>query len=300
MDDLLPYHCAKLRGDFLREPCSSNLVKAREHRAKFPQALLGPLEHCLGCEGRELVVREVPLTETVSTGESTMQQLSPEKIARTRKMVQGMVERYGTESARQEEQAMGGVVKFRDEAELGAGKFQADPAPRCPKHPEEPQIACKGARAGQYLGACQVCMQERRVGRKGKEKMTPAVVRDLGIWTKPAPPYPLQPAPAPAPAPAVHGGEVTPARPMCLTHNLPIKFNAKGISMGGCEECRREIAAMGGHKAKIQLAANPLERVFAGYEAELAWLLQLAAEQLRTPAAQLVFLLRQTMQEEAR
>jgi len=82
---------------------------------------------------------------------------------------------------------------------------------------------------------------------------------------------------------------------MCLAHNLPIKFYAKGISMGGCEECRREIAAMGGHKAKIQLAMNPLERIFADHPAELSWLRDHARDQVRTPEGQLIFLVRSAM-----
>jgi hypothetical protein len=65
--------------------------------------------------------------------------------------------------------------------------------------------------------------------------------------------------------------------------------------MGGCEECRREIAAMGGHKAKMQLAQNPLERVFHGHADALTWLCSYASEQVRTPEGQLVFMVKQAM-----
>jgi hypothetical protein len=127
--------------------------------------------------------------------------------------------------------------------------------------------------------------------------MTPALARDLGkvkgvmaAATKPSPPAAIHQAPT-ADAPRVQ-----PEAPMCITHNLPIKFNAKGISMGGCEECRREIAAMGGHKAKIQLAMNPLERVFADHPKELEWLCSHAREQVRSPEGQLIYLCKQAME----
>lgn len=52
------YHCPKLRSDHLRLPCDLNISKLKELRKKFPNALLGPLEHCATCKGKELVVRE--------------------------------------------------------------------------------------------------------------------------------------------------------------------------------------------------------------------------------------------------
>ena len=67
--------------------------------------------------------------------------------------------------------------------------------------------------------------------------------------------------------------------------------------MGGCEECRREIACMGGHKAKIQLAMNPLERIFADHSNELEWLYKEAREQVRSPEGQLIYLLKLAMRE---
>jgi hypothetical protein len=67
--------------------------------------------------------------------------------------------------------------------------------------------------------------------------------------------------------------------------------------MGGCEECRREIAAMGGAKAKIQLAQNPIELIFAAYPEELAWLLESARDQVRTPEGQLIYLVRQAWEQ---
>jgi hypothetical protein len=65
--------------------------------------------------------------------------------------------------------------------------------------------------------------------------------------------------------------------------------------MGGCEECRREIAALGGHKARILLAQSPLERVFAKHRDELAWLCSYAQKQVRTPEGQLIFMVKQAM-----
>lgn len=345
----LPYHCPRLHnGNFLRSPCAGKVAEAQARRAKFPQALLGALEHCLDCQGRDLVVRAAPEggkgVEVGRPGQPAGDKLSSSsdhggtpslkvnKIPPNPPLVKGG-KKAGTA---QEDRGMGTAVKFKDQEEaervLGAGtvpKEDPDP-PKCPKHPGEPQIACnpEGKRAGQYMGKCRVCQDElvkkMNAAKASKKitrgKMTPAVARDLGLKAAAKDAAVVEPSPVAA---AVAGSVGLPAAlvekdlsevnyssartakaqasanhappPMCTTHNLPIKFNAKGISMGGCEECRREIAAMGGHKAKIQLALNPLERVFAGHTDELEWLCSYAQKQVRTPEGQLIFMVKQAM-----
>jgi hypothetical protein len=274
----LPYHCPRLRCDYLRSPCAKMIEAAAEKWAVFPRAMLEFKDHCLECRGQELVRREG-------------------------------AKGAGVQSA-QEDTDMRGVVAFKDEAEarrvLGPDKIPAvSEAPCCPRHPNELQVACSetGKRAGQFMGACKVCMAERRVGRKpkGTEKMTPAVLLDLkkkkgevSVAESNAaivPPVMENPALLPV-APPASGNS-----PLCTRHNRPIRFNRLGVSMGGCEECRREIAAIGGAKTKIQLAQNPIERIFAAYPDKLAWLLETAGSQVRTPEGQLIYLVRQAWEQ---
>lgn len=97
----LPYHCPRLHnGYFLRSPCAGKVAEARAHRAKFPQALLGALEHCLDCRGKDLVVMKAP--EGEYTGD-----IRPEV---TREIT--TIDRIA-----QEDQGMGTPVKFKDQEE---------------------------------------------------------------------------------------------------------------------------------------------------------------------------------------
>lgn len=60
----LPYHCPRLhKAYFLRSPCAGKVAEAEALRTKFPQALLGPLEHCLNCQGKDLIERQAPGVE---------------------------------------------------------------------------------------------------------------------------------------------------------------------------------------------------------------------------------------------
>jgi|WetSurMetagenome_2_1015567.scaffolds.fasta_scaffold46588_3 hypothetical protein len=143
----LPYHCAKLHLDTMRPPCEAKIVQAEALMAKSPNAMIGALEHCLNCKGQNLQVR--PAKE---------QQMEP--------MPSPMA---------------ADITPIRRENEPPVAA-----APRCPKHPAEPQVACgpDSKRAGQYLGACKICMAERRTGREKKldtKQMTPAVARDFGV-----------------------------------------------------------------------------------------------------------------------
>ena len=63
--NLLPYHCPEFKLDALLPPCKAKLAQIKTLRSKFPDAWLGPLEHCLGCKGEKLVVRELPAVATV-------------------------------------------------------------------------------------------------------------------------------------------------------------------------------------------------------------------------------------------
>ena len=56
--NLLPYHCPEFKLDALLPPCKAKLAQIKTLRSKFPDAWLGPLEHCLGCKGEKLVTRE--------------------------------------------------------------------------------------------------------------------------------------------------------------------------------------------------------------------------------------------------
>ena len=105
-----------------------------------------------------------------------MRKLSPEKIARARKVVQGMVERYKKES--KQEKTVQEAVK---EVDIGPGKeiFTKQEAiirgimppdgtiePRyCPTHPKVPQRIDK---LGRWMGMCTECLSAR--GKKCGEQ----------------------------------------------------------------------------------------------------------------------------------
>jgi hypothetical protein len=157
---------------------------------------------------------------------------------------------------------------------------------RCPKHPENPQIVGgpDSKRAGQYLGFCRQCLAELRQQKgKGKKAAISGATAEGEVITAVAPE-------AGALAPPLEKATV-----LCPVHHLPIKYNVKGVSMGGCIKCRQEIAAMGGYRAKIKAAIDPMEKVFESYPDELAWIREVAGCQVRTPEQQLVYLVRQAM-----
>ncbi len=56
----LPYRCEKMRSESLHRPCEKNLARIKALQAKNPEAHIGPLEHCLECRGRDLVVLPAP------------------------------------------------------------------------------------------------------------------------------------------------------------------------------------------------------------------------------------------------
>jgi len=268
----LPYRCERLRGDYLQSPCGRQVAEAEARRQKFPQALLGPLEHCLACRGRDLIIREAAAGKIEPSVEPSVDLPAAAKKAK-------------------EGQNMGGVVACKDEAEaarvLGPGKIPViaeclPPLPVkgqfCKYHPE---VESRRNKHGTYMGLCRECLaarasrNSRNRGQKALHaKMTHAVARDLG-----------KRPPARLPD--------TPPDPLrCATHNLPIKFNRLGVSMGGCEVCRQEIASPGGHRAMDKVNQGPLERIFAEHPEELAWLRQHSQGLVRKPEEQLIFICR--------
>lgn len=190
--------------------------------------------------------------------------------------------------------------------------------PRCPVHHNEPQIQCgpDSKRAGQYLGACKVCMAERKVGRKAnktKEKMTPAVARDLGSGglasMRKAVVFKDE-----AEAERVLGsGKVLLVKPEAVVNEIPlckkpdceapgspVKIDKLGRSMGMCQAC---VAARGrrigieAYKAQkiTPPVAIPLNQ--AKYAELREWLVAQADENERTLQAEIIYRLKLVMRE---
>lgn len=274
----LPYHCPPLKGNYLRPPCEGQVEAAEVRRAKFPHAVMPyGLEQCLKCKGAALVKREGAIAQAIVQEEKPKMEISNEV----------------------------------------APEVQTPFPPRCPKHPEEPQVQCgpDSKRAGQYLGACKICMAARKVGRKGTkamEKMTPAVPRDLGIV--PAPPVPpvrqntpaeseidVQPAPVVTYPLSAFADEIpTCPRPDCEAPGSPVKIDRLGRNMGMCVACM----SAKGRKAGINnhergLTAPPVSiPLNQGKYAEIkAWLEAQADENERTLQAQIMYVLKMAMRE---
>jgi hypothetical protein len=82
---------------------------------------------------------------------------------------------------------------------------------------------------------------------------------------------------------------------LCPKHNLPIKYNAKGVSMGGCQACRTEISARGGAKVGEFYKIPPVDRIFEDFPEIGEWIKAQAADSIRTPEQQVVFICKQAM-----
>jgi len=59
-------------------------------------------------------------------------------------------------------------------------------APRCPKHPQEPQLRVtkKGPRFGQYLGKCRLCLKETQAKSASAKKGRHGLFLDFGKYPK--------------------------------------------------------------------------------------------------------------------
>ncbi len=319
----LPYRCEKLRSETLRRPCERNVAKVRELREKFPNALLGPLEHCLACQGEHLVVREGAVSHLEGKTRPGVELVDPPIVPQGQDIL--AEKEIKAPLPLKEEPGMPGVVKFKDEDEakrfLGPGKIPAGSPPRCPRHPEEPQVACSpdSKRAGQYLGACKICMAERKVGRKGKDKMTPAVARALGKQAAGRDPHPTVTSPPVPFTPVVMkklspdqiarwlaGSSEDPEKLPDIPHNhacknhpdRPAKIDSLGRSMALCQEC----LSIPGYKSGVEnhkrgLTTPPVSIPLnqAKYAELKAWLEEQAEENERSLLQEIMFRLKLAM-----
>lgn len=98
----LPYHCPRLRADYLLPPCEKNLARVKTLK-NLPKrgwnrgetVHLGPLEHCLECQGQELVIREA---EELMQEQAEVSASRPENIAVTAVKGQYCVNCVGVEA----------------------------------------------------------------------------------------------------------------------------------------------------------------------------------------------------------
>ena len=283
--DPLPYHCPTFKADFLLPPCTGKMAQIKRLQAKFPEAWLGPLDHCRVCKGAQLVTRELPDQATGKT--YFIIEDPPEE-----KLPQELPNALGEKLPQELEECMS--ISLSE-------KINVQPTvkvvpPRCPKHPGEPQIAATGKRAGQYLGACLVCMQERGAGRKPKDNLTPAVARDLVVAPKPAAPAPDPPATR-IPELA-HDLKVNPAHP-CKNHPYRESvIDSLGRNTRYCSECHQERGRRSGkmsqeHGKTGDPVSIPLNQ---GKYAELKiWLEEQAAENERSLNQEIMFRLKMSM-----
>lgn len=277
----LPYFCPTLSGGsyFKRRPCEGQLAAAKDRQIKFPHAIMPyGLEQCLKCGGKGLVIREATVKPDLTVRKEESGVVYPVRI--------------GTPEAE---------------------------APCCPKHPAEPQVQCgpDSKRAGQYLGACKVCMAERKVGRgpKKTEKMTPAVARDLrkggsasvkGAMVfkseaEAAVHVPESKTSAPSIPPVMALGEIpTCPRPDCEAPGSPVKIDKLGRSMGMCQAC---VSARGRRGAiEAHTLGKPPAPLLAMFDdpkhADLKkWLEEQAAEYERTLLQEIIYRLKLAMRE---
>lgn len=130
----LPYRCDKLCSEFLRRPCEKNLARVKAMREKFPEAWIGPLEHCLTCRGLDLITREAPVSHF--EGKTELQARIPGRLVAPPlpdnsqdfdKVSPLDPKEAPREEPFKEEREMAGVVVFKNEAEaervLGPGKL---------------------------------------------------------------------------------------------------------------------------------------------------------------------------------
>jgi hypothetical protein len=309
----LPYRCEKMRSETLRRPCEQNVAKAKELRQKFPHALLGPIEYCLECKGENLHVREgavIHLEAKTRPGD----ELVTAPIAPPGPSNLPDIDHTAPPDRKKAEMEIMPKLK---------GPQAGTPAPlspRCPKHPHEPQVQCgpDSKRAGQYLGACKVCMAERKVGRKKKgvkEKMTPAVRRDLRkggsasvkgavvFKTEAEAERVLGPGKVP---PDVRQTDlvqpeinVQPPEPTCNNHpDRPAKIDRLGRSMAMCAEClsiRGRKAGIGNHERGLTSPPVSIPLNQAKYAEVRDWLETSAEENERSLQNEIMYQLKLAM-----
>lgn len=199
--------------------------------------------------------------------------------------------------------------------------------PRCPKHPQEPQVACSSTskRAGQFMGACKICIAERRLNWKpAAAKMTPAVARDLGLKAAPPPSASKGDNTAgvvkfkdAAEAVRVLGKDKLPElgqdepegrplyaagpKPSCNNHpDRPAKIDRLGRSMALCDEClsiRGRKAGIDNHKRGLTSPPVSIPLNQAKYAELRTWLDIQAEENERSLQNEIMFRLKLAMRE---
>ncbi len=287
----LPFHCPRLKADFFKAPCAKKLMQVKALKTEFKLPFLGPLEHCWVCQGKELVRRAEPFcadpqkgsVEMKTEGEEAMAvQLSvaeakrvlpkevlerPEAMAEKSPSPQpspargeGEGRRAGTPALPAAvEPAVNQSIKQSSQPPAAAGPEQAGPRPQ--------------GETGMRKGRLSVSEAEEIFGKeKVGEILAPAVAR-LAAALVPLPPRKQK---------REKEGQMKEQK-MCAKHGKPIKFNRRGYSMGGCEDCRKEISASGG------AAADPMLRLFKGREELRTWIEAEAQRQVRTPEQQMVW-----------
>jgi hypothetical protein len=257
----LPFHCPRLKGDFLREPCTKKLEQIKGLTDKFNLPFLGPLEHCRACQGKELVKREAPSPQPSPTRGEGAKGPPAETPAPSGPAFKG--ESMAVKLSEAEARRLPPEVLERARPVEGEG---ASPAVKfCKKHPDVEQH--------KNTGLCLECLRARQASATAARKqpeLRPLTDEAIKTGRK-------------AVARLKTSFEAGKAVKLCAKHGKPIKFNRKGYSMGGCEECRKEISASGG------AAADPMLRLFKGREELRTWIEAEAQRQVRTPEQQMVW-----------
>jgi hypothetical protein len=332
----LPYRCDKLRSESLQRPCEKNLAQVKAKREKFPDARVGPLEHCLACRGRDLITREAPVphfegkTELLKGSRQDLVAPPLQDNSQDFDKVSPLDPKEPPiEEPLKEEREMAGVV-FKDIAEaervLGAGKLTGIaeetiprpidpsidrptslPAPPvkgqfCKNHPEAE--AHKNKHGG-YLGRCRACMatqaaanSRNRGGKAAKGKMTAAVARDLAKKQERAPMPPAEPADSHGSVRPLYSEQYF---PVCKNHpTVSAKIDSLGRSMGLCAECLTARGrAFGTKNTAMGLTSPPVAIPLnqAQYAEIRQWLKEQAAENKRTLLQEIMYRLKLAMRE---
>jgi hypothetical protein len=274
----LPYHCPEHQSDHLISPCVKQLARIAA-MGKAGLIWLGPLEKCVACQGKKLIIREAPPPMSAAVA-------PPEK-----------------------EEKMAGVVNFKnvEEAEkvLGPGKLtgmsggvaeSAAPAPIniqfCKNHPE---VEAHKNKHGRYMGLCLECLRDRaarnsrnRAGKVPQGKQEDSPFNYAG---------PVAPDNHPDVRPLYAEGP----SPTCKNHSdRPAKIDNLGRSMGLCSEC----LSARGRKAGLEntargITAPPMSIPLnlAKYEDLKNWLITQAEENERTLQHEIIYRLKLAMRE---
>lgn len=204
----LPYHCPRLRADYLQRPCEKNIARvkallaaSKRGWARGEQVHLGPLEHCRECRGVELVIRKPeeimsgqgagPVSQPenqAAAGEVKYCKNCPTVEAHKNKNEHSMglclacLRKRAAENSRNRGRKGAAAAPRREtktngEAErcLGPERLkdllgaEHDEVPRCKNCPDKPAVI---DRLGQNMGFCKDCLaaRGRRMGMLAHQK----------------------------------------------------------------------------------------------------------------------------------